>query len=120
MSFGTKLSGVLSINEELLGLGSYSRGINSGDIYGHYGLFLNNNLYISTIRIDGLAEAIFAPSFDIGSSDRSGLKYSAGADFILYVDKLKSLTARGTLSWDLTDGFKPREFEFDITSSLFF
>lgn len=120
ISVGSRLTGILSVNEELLGLGSNNRGVDSGDMYGSYGIFSNSNIYISVIKLKGLAEAIFAPSFDFGITEHSDLKYSAGADFVLYVDKLKSLTARGTISWDLSQEINLENMRYDITSSLYF
>ncbi|MGL1890166.1 MAG: hypothetical protein OCD02_01000 [Spirochaetaceae bacterium] len=119
ISISSKLTGTISINNELLGLGSKVRGVDSGDLYGDMGLFSNNNIYIRVIKIENFAEAIFAPHFDMGITDNLDFKYGAGADFILYVDKLKSLVARGSVSWDLTD-FDVTDFKLDITSSLFF
>lgn len=123
IAFGTKLTAVGS-NDEMTGLGSYVRGVDSGDLYGTLGLFSNINLFISVIKIEHFAEAIFGPHFDIGITDDSELKYGAGGDFILYVNKLKSLVARGSISADLTE-FDPSDFSMDdfaisITSSLFF
>lgn len=119
ISLGIQGSTILSVNQENLGLASNIRGVESGALYGYKGIFINNNIYIRTIKIKGIAEAIFAPFFDIGVTDNWKHKYGSGADFILYVDKLKSMVARGTIGWDLTD-FSPRNFTIDITSSLFF
>ncbi len=121
ISLATKLSGVASLNDvEILGLGSNVRGVSSGDLYGTLGVFSNSNLFIRVIKIENLAEAIFAPHFDLGITDKRDLKYGAGADFILYVDKFKSLVARGSLSWDLTKDLKLEDVQIAITSSLFF
>lgn len=123
LSIGSRLSGITSINEELLGLDSNIRGIQDGKMYGYNGAFFNNNIYVRVIKLQGIAEAIFAPSFDIGITDKSGIDYGVGADFILYVDKLKSLVARGTIAWDPREDFEPLSldtYEIIITSSLFF
>lgn len=118
LSFATRMNGIFSINNELLGLGDNVRGIESGDLYGNIGFFSSNNLFISVLRIDRLAEAVFGPHFDIGITDKQ-TKYGAGGDFILYVDKLKSLVARGSITWDVSD-FSLGNYNIDITSSLFF
>jgi len=124
IALGTRLYGILSVNNELLGLGSKVRGVRSGDLYGHMGLFSSNNLFIRVIKIENFAEAIFGPHFDYGITDNMEPKYGAGGDFILYVDKFKSLVARGSISTDLTtfdvDTFGIEDLEIDITSSLFF
>ena len=124
IAFGTKLYGVISLNSELLGLGINLRGIQSGDIYGRMGFFSINNIYIRVIKIPNIAEAIFGPHLDFGITDNLNPKIGTGADFILYVDKLKSMVARGSLSIDLTnfnpDTFSLENIEIDITSSLFF
>lgn len=124
ISLGTKLTGIFSINNEMLGLGSRVRGIISGDLYGHMGIFSSNNLFLRVIKIDNIAEAIFGPHFDYGITDNMKPKYGAGGDFILYVDKFKSLVARASISIDLTkfnpDTFSLKDLEIDITSNLFF
>lgn len=127
MYLGVRGKGVLSLNEEMLGLGSNIRGVVDNYSYGYKGAFLNSNIYIRVIKIDGFAEAIFAPSFDIGVTDNSGLDYGTGADFVLYVDKLKSMVARGTLAIDPREISGISDFEdfvktleIEVTSSLFF
>lgn len=127
ISFAAKAYAVKSLNEELLGLGSNVRGVQDADMYGETGAFFNTNVFISVIRLKGIAEAIFAPCFDIGYTDNSGLDYGTGADFILYIDKLKSLVARGTIAFDPRDDFSGMSLgnftdyiEIEITSSLYF
>lgn len=120
LGIGTNFTGIVSINDEMLGLGSKVRGVNSGDLYGNYGFFINNNLYLSVIRLKGAAEAIWGPFLDIGKTDLKDIKYGAGADFILYVDKLKSMVARGTIGWDLSKDISLGNARIEITSSLFF
>lgn len=123
VSLAIKASAIHSINDELLGLGSNLRGIADADMYGETGAFFNSNAFFRVIKLERIAEAIFAPSFDIGITDKSGLDYGVGADFILYVDKLKSLVARGTIAFDPRETFDPldyKNYEIIITSSLFF
>lgn len=120
LAVATKLVGEVSINDEMLGLGSNVRGVTSGDLYGNWGLYMNNNLYVSVIKLKGVAEAIWGPFLDIGRTDNHDFKYGAGADFILYVDKLKSMVARGTIGWDLSKDISLGNAQITITSSLFF
>lgn len=120
LAFGTKIVGEISINDEMLGLGSNIRGVTSGDLYGNYGVYMNNNLYVSVIKLKGFAEAIWGPFLDLGRTDQQEMKYGAGADFILYLDKLKSMVARGTIGWDLSKDISLGNAQISITSSLFF
>ncbi|QEN05693.1 hypothetical protein EW093_13555 [Thiospirochaeta perfilievii] len=125
ISIGSKLISTISVNSELLGLGGNVRGVPSGDLYGTFGIFSNNNVFIRVIKLENIAEAIFSPHLDFGITDYLKPKIGTGADFILYVDKLKSLVARGSISLNLSDfdsgTFDWKEdLEIDITSSLFF
>ncbi len=123
-----RFTGVYSFNQELTGLGTYLRGIRYADMYGIFGVFLNTGVTISVLKWKHVGEAQFQPFFDIGltkKADRqfnpaSDLKYSTGADFILYIDKLKSLVARGSIGIDLTnpDWGDSRKYEITIQSSL--
>lgn len=125
-NLATRLTGFINFQDESRGLGSYVRGVDSRSLYGDLGIFSNTSLYISTINWDGVGEAQFAPFFDIGYANGSDkFKYGSGADFILYLDKLKSLRARATVGFDLTkdyENFKDflKSYQLDITSSLFF
>ncbi|MBN2617989.1 MAG: hypothetical protein JXR64_06720 [Spirochaetales bacterium] len=124
ISLATRATGKFSINDRMTGLGNYVRGVESGNLYGNLAFFSNNNAFIRVIKIPHIAEAIFGPHIDFGVTDIKGLRYGTGGDFILYIDKLKSMVARGSISIDLTD-FDPDSFELgdlqiDITSSLFF
>ncbi len=77
-----------------------------------------------------MGEAQFQPFFDIGFSKKKGepfktdedLRYGSGADFILYLDKLKSLHARLTVGFDLSPGSPSFDdwgkYEIVISSSL--
>jgi len=123
-----RLHGVYSFNDELSGLGAGLRGIRDEDMYGFAEVYGNLALNISVIPWKGVGEAQWQPFFDAGIAWKEGLpfdrtrdfKYSAGSDFILYLDKLKSLVARGTIGVDLTnpDWSDGRKYEITIESSL--
>ena len=125
-----RMRGFYSFNNELTGLGSRMRGIRDDSIYGITGGFLNTSLNISVIRWKGVGEAQFQPFFDLGIVKREDadfswdqdFKYSTGADFILYLDKLKSLVAVGSIGIDLTnpDWSDGRKYDISIESKLFY
>ncbi len=119
IAIGFQLSGFLSLNEEILGLGKKIRGIKSGELYGYYGVFINTNIYIRAFKVEKVVESIISPHFDFGITDYQIPHYGTGADIILYADRFKSMAARGSISWDLTE-FKPENFQIDVTGSLFF
>ncbi|MBI9102603.1 MAG: hypothetical protein JEY99_09320 [Spirochaetales bacterium] len=122
------ISGIYSFNEEQSGLGGTLRGIRNEDMYGIASANLNTSVNISVIPWEGVGEALCQPFFDLGIAfkedgtyDRErDFKYSAGADFILYLDILKSLVARGSIGIDLTnpDWGDTRKYEISIESSL--
>ncbi len=119
-----------AINGDLDGLGSQLRGVEDSTMYGLFGMFWNMDLNIAVIKWKGVGEAQFQPFFDIGFSKRKGenfktdkdLRYGSGADFILYLDKLKSLHARLTVGFDLSPGSPSFDdwgkYEIVISSSL--
>lgn len=125
-----RLKGFYSFNDELSGLGGSMRGIRDDSLYGIYGGFLNTSVNISVIRWKGVGEALCQPFFDVGLVKKEGIdfdleqdmKYSSGADFILYLDKLKSLVARGSIGIDLTnpDWSDGRKYEITIESRLLY
>jgi len=125
-----RLRGLYSFTDELSGQGGGLRGIRDDSLYGIYGGFLNTSLNVSVIRWKGVGEALFQPFFDMGMMKREGIsfdkkydiKYGAGADFILYLDKLKGLVARGSIGIDLgnPDWSDGRKYEIVIESSLLY
>lgn len=129
INYTTKLYGVMSLNDELTGLGSNLRGVEASTMFGHGGLFYSNDFNIAVIKWKGVGEAQFQPFFDIGFAREEGtklewdddLRYSTGADFILYLDKLKGLHARASIGVDLSSDLPFSDFNkygIEITSSL--
>ncbi|MDA3956388.1 hypothetical protein [Oceanispirochaeta sp.] len=129
MNYMTRASGTVSFNDEMNGLGINLRGVEDSTMFGLAGLFLNNDVTFSVIQWEGVGEAQFQPFFDIGLSRREGytvdwnqdLRYGTGADFILYLDKLKGLHARASVGVDLSSDLPFSDFgkyELEITSSL--
>ena len=98
-------------------------------MYGKGGVFYSNDLTIAVIQWKGVGEAQFQPFFDIGFAQKEGdaldwgedLRYSTGADFILYLDKLKSLHARASIGVDLSSDLPFSDWNkygLEITSAL--
>ncbi len=114
-------------NDEM-GFSSYLRGIKNGYINGYLGASINIDLNISIIDWRDILEIQFRPFFDIGIVDKksepfyveSDLAYSTGADFILYLDKWKSLQVRGTFGINLSnfEWSDTNKYEFDLSGSL--
>jgi hypothetical protein len=111
------------------GLGSALRGVPNSDLSGRLFAGLNLDLTISVIPWRGVGEAQWRPFFDIGAAffkeDRGfdshqDIKYSAGSDFILYLDFLPGLVAVGSIGIDLTNSnwSDPRKYEISIQSGL--
>ena len=108
--------------------GGALRGVRDNELNGIAGIFLNTDLNISVIPWKGVGEAQFKPFFDIGLAWRNnedfdqerGFKYSVGADFILYIDKLKGMVARASIGVNLSDykWSEGRKYEISIESSL--
>ena len=128
LNYTSSLSTIFSFNDELTGLGSNLRGISNNSMYGIAGAFMSHDLTIGVIQWEGVGEAQFQPFFDMGITKRESdfdrdqdFRYGTGADFILYLDKLNSLHARGTLAVDLSNDLSFSDFdkyEIIITSSL--
>lgn len=94
--------------EEITSAGSNIRGVKDSLIYGNLGFFLNSNLTIRFLKIKGLAEAHISPFFDFGMMKETNKalsydnwEFGTGFDGVLYIDKLKSVTFRGTIGIDL-------------------
>lgn len=129
INYTTRLSGIISLNDELTGLGSNLRGVEGSTMFGKGGLFYSNDLNFAVIKWEGVGEAQFQPFFDIGFASEEGtsinwgddLRYSTGADFILYLDKLKGLHARASVGVDLSSDLPFSDlgkYGLEITSSL--
>lgn len=129
LNYTTRLYGVMSLNDELTGLGSNLRGVEGSTMYGRGGLFYSNDLNIAVIKWEDVGEAQFQPFFDIGFARKEGteldwgedLRYSTGADFILFLDKLKGLHARASIGVDLSSDLPFSDlgkYGIEITSSL--
>jgi len=129
MNYSTRLSGVISFMDDMNSLGVNLRGVEDSTMYGTNGLFLNNDMNFSVIQWKGVGEAQFQPFFDIGLARRKNealhmdrdLRYSTGADFILYLDKLKGLHARASIGVDLSSDLPFSDlgkYGIDISSSL--
>ncbi len=128
-NYSTRLYGIVTLNDELTGLGSNLRGVEDSTMFGRGGIFFSNDMNIAVIKWKGVGEAQFQPFFDIGYSRPmdgntdwgENLRYSTGADFILYLDKLKGLHARASIGVDLSSDLPFSDFGkygIEITSSL--
>ena len=129
LNYTNRLYGVFSFQDELSGMDEYLRGPTNSSMYGISGVFMSHDLTVGVIQWEGVGEAQFQPFFDMGLTKREGeafdreqdFRYGTGADFILYLDKLNSLHARGTLAVDLSNDLAFTDFdkyEIIITSSL--
>lgn len=116
-------TGLLSFNRTMTELGSYMRGIVDEELSGDKAFFWSIDMNINVIDWDGVGEAHFQPFFNlgfVGKGSEGEVVYTTGADFILFLDKLKAIQARGTLAVNLgeyewSDGEK---YEIDIDMSL--
>ncbi len=124
-----RINGVCSYNKEITNLGGYLRGVRDAYMYGYLGLFASIDMNISLIDWDGVGEIQVRPFLEIGIVDKENssfdlnndFAYTAGADFVLYLDKLNSMQARATFGVDLSDNFSwsdSSKYEVTITSSL--
>jgi hypothetical protein len=129
INYTTQLSGIISLNDELTGLGSNLRGVEGSTMFGKGGLFYSNDINFAVIKWEDVGEAQFQPFFDIGFAQEKGkainwdedLRYSTGADFILFLDKLKGLHARASVGVDLSSDLPFSDiakYGLEITSSL--
>ncbi|MBN2656122.1 MAG: hypothetical protein JXR86_03620 [Spirochaetales bacterium] len=130
-NFSTMAEGIISFRKEMTSLGSHLRGVRDDLMFGDKALFWSVDMNISVLDWEGKAEAQVRPFFNLGyvrndfntgltDEDRNMFAYGAGADFVLYLDKLKALQARGTIAVDLSqynwdDGDK---YEIEVTTSL--
>lgn len=127
INYYSRASIFLSINSLYTGIASNLRGVADNSMSGDWGIFFNNTLAIQFWRLEGIWDAQVHPFFDIGitsmyegtSTDRD-IRYSAGLDFVLYLDALPNLVARGMIGADLSryDWNDIRKYELTITSSL--
>ncbi|MDC7241842.1 MAG: hypothetical protein PQJ50_15925 [Spirochaetales bacterium] len=129
INYSTRLYGTVGLNDELTGLGVNLRGVEDSTMFGRSGYFLSNDFNIAVIKWKGVGEAQFQPFFDIGFTTPmdgsiewdSDLRYSTGADFILYLDKLKGLHARASIGVDLSSDLPFTDlgkYGLEISSSL--
>jgi len=129
LNYSNRAYTVYSFNDEIDGLGDNIRGVEDSTMYGIAGAFMSQDMTIGVIQWEGVGEAQFQPFFDIGVVKRDGIsfdpdkdiRYGSGADFILYLDKLNSLHARGTIAADLSSDKAWTDldrYEIIITSSL--
>ena len=129
LNYTNRAYGVFSFNDELTGLGDNIRGVENDTMYGIAGAFMSHDLTIGVIQWEGVGEAQFQPFFDMGVVKRENadfdrdedFRYGAGADFILYLDAVNSLHARGTIAVDLSSSksfSNLDKYEIIITSSL--
>ncbi len=120
---------IFSFNDEISGLGGQIRGVEDKTMYGVSGAFMSHDMTIGVIQWEGVGEAQCQPFFDMGVVKREDIpfdwdkdfRYGTGADFILYLDKLNSLHARGTIAVDLSSDKSFSDFgkyEIIISSSL--
>jgi hypothetical protein len=126
-NFSTRFIGMWS-NHQMLGLGSNLRGLLDGYMYGYLGGFLSLDMNISVIDWDKVGEVQIRPFFDIGIVDKrdepfdleNDFAYTTGADFVLYLDKIKSLQARATIGINLSqyEWSDSAKYGLDISSSL--
>ena len=125
-NLSSQIKGIWSFNKELTGLGSNLRGVLDDYMYGYLGAFMSIDLNISVIDWDGVGEIQLRPFFEMGIVGKENtafdinndFAYTAGADFVLYLDKLNSMQARATLAFDLSNPDWNTNYEIDITSSL--
>ena len=127
LNFYHRLATFYTFNDERSGAGGMIRGVNDSDLAGHTGVYLQNSLGFPFWIWEGVWDAQIHPFFDIGVVGNFGefsyddLKYGAGVDLVLYLDKLPSLVARATIGFNLSDrelGGLGEKLELDITSSL--
>lgn len=116
-------TGLLSFNRTMTELGSYMRGIADEELTGDKAFFWSIDMNMNVIDWDGVGEAHFQPFFNLGfvGKDSVGkVVYTTGVDFILFLDKLKAIQARGTLAVNLGeyDWADSEKYEIDIDMSL--
>ena len=110
LNYYVRLQGFATFNGVKNGVASNLRGVANSEMSGSYGLLLNNTLGITFWRWEGVWDAQVHPFFDVGivAPEEGGfdasraIRYSTGADFVLYLDALPNLVARGTFGIDLS------------------
>ena len=129
MNFYTRAGYDIVFNDEMTGYGSKIRGVGDSDLYGFQGAYVNATMAFQFWRWVGVWDAQIHPFIDAGIADpksesfrlEDDLKMGFGADFVLYIDKLKNLVARGTIGYDLTSDLPKTDsgrLEIIITSEL--
>lgn len=126
-NYYTRGSVFFVFNSQNSGIASQLRGIADNSMSGEWGFYLNNSFAFQFWRLEGVWDAQVHPFFDIGMASfynevdaSKELRYSAGLDFVLYLDALPNLVARGMIGVDLGryEWNELRKYEFSITSSL--
>lgn len=117
----------IAFNSQTSGFASVLRGVADNAMSGDWGAYINNSIGIQFWRLKGVWDAQVHPFFDIGLTAPFGgadlgrdLRYSAGLDFVLYLDAIPNLLIRGMIGVDLSryNWDDLNKYEFTITSSL--
>jgi hypothetical protein len=118
----------LNYASEWGGYGGWLRGIRNDVLTGWTGATLNTSLDIRTIKLIGYGELHLQPFFDVGFAvPREGfaasedIKYAAGLEVILFIDRLRGFSGRLTFGIDFThphwDEFEKYEILVDTVLS---
>ncbi len=119
----------VSFSSQNAGFAENLRGVADNAMSGDWGIYINNSIGIQFWRLQGVWDAQVHPFFDIGIAVpfdggdlAQDLRYSAGLDFILFLDAIPNLIARGMIGVDLSQYSWDdiRKYEFTITSSLYY
>ncbi len=120
-------SAFVSFNRKNYSVGTYLRGVSNYSMSGDWGFYFNTSIGIRFWRLKKVWDAQVHPFFDIGMASPYGgpdinrdLRYGAGLDFVLFLDKVPNLVARGMIGVDLSrhEWNNLDKYEFTITSSL--
>ena len=124
-----KASSFLYFGSPNAGIASELRGIADDEMSGNWGIHISNSLAFQFWRLEGIWDAQVHPFIDIGLASpfeganlNRDLEYSAGLDFVLYLDAIPNLVARGMIGVNLGkyEWSDPSKYEFTITSSLLY
>lgn len=109
MNYYGRAHGMVVINDEPTGLGSWLRGVADNTMSASAGAFLNNTLAFDVLPWKKVIDLQLHPFFDMGlvyptsrpfSAD-ADLRYGAGVDGVIFIDAIPNLLLRCTVGMDL-------------------
>ncbi len=120
-------SAFVSFNKQTSDIATHLRGVGDYSMNGDWGFYFNTSIGIRFWRLKKVWDAQVHPFFDIGMASpyegadiNRDLRYGAGLDFVLFLDAVPNLVARGMIGVDLSryEWNDLDKYEITITSTL--